>query len=101
VIRTASSAVPRPSRRLLVFLVAALTAGCVGALPPTAAPEAEEVDPAAGPSRSLPALPARVVAGGHTGPVLDASFSHDGASLITAGSDGHVHVWDIATGVRT
>jgi WD40 repeat protein/serine/threonine protein kinase len=35
----------------------------------------------------------------HSGQVFDASFSHDGARVVTASEDGTARVWDAATGV--
>ena len=35
---------------------------------------------------------------GHVGDVLDLGFTPDGRTLITAGSDGLVKIWDVATG---
>src|SRR6185503_11969763 len=38
---------------------------------------------------------------GHTAPVTGGGFTKDGASLITAGHDGQVLRWDVATGTST
>jgi WD40 repeat protein len=36
--------------------------------------------------------------GGHAGGITSAAFSTDGASIVTAGNDGRLRVWDTATG---
>jgi WD40 repeat protein len=35
---------------------------------------------------------------GHTAPVNDASFSPDGARIVTASNDGTARLWDAQTG---
>jgi WD40 repeat protein len=38
---------------------------------------------------------------GHTGPVFDTTFSPNGSRIASAGFDGTVKVWDVATGQAT
>ena len=35
---------------------------------------------------------------GHTGPVLDANWSHDGERIVSASADNTIKIWDAATG---
>ena len=72
----------------------------LAALPDSGSPPDRPLEPRVIPElyRAMLGLRERVVLAGHSGNVLGAIFSPDGASIVTASTDQTARMWDVATG---